>query len=190
MLSENTTSVYDGLKKLDIPPLDLELGRDLDVWIDASWDRIDAYQESIGEQLSPAFEPAEYRDLAEVLIWLRNTRFPQGARFCEWGCGFGVVAGIAALLGFKAWGVENDRVLLQQAEELRQLFGLETRLIEDDFFTCSDPAPAHFDLVYAYPWPGEVKKFARHALGHCAPGACYLTYLGFNEIELAQIPAE
>lgn len=146
---------------------------------------VDTYQEDLGEQVSPAFEPADYQDVAEVLAWLKEAHFPGGARFCEWGSGFGIVAGVAELLGFTATGIELDAVLIDQARALQKEAGLSYELIEGSFF--DQPfSDRRFDLIYAFPWPGEVTKINAWFEQTAAPGTLLFTYHCFDDRRLVE----
>jgi hypothetical protein len=179
------------LRKIPIPADHVILPRELTRFIEVAEERVDEYQESVGEQLSPRFEPADHQEVAEALVWLRREMPCEGARFCEWGCGFGVVAGLADLLGFEAFGIEVDPVVFGLAEELRALYGLGTRLWLGNFL---EPVPANrrafdparFDLIYAYPWPGEEDGIKEHFDRHAAETAYLLLFLGFGDLRLYQ----
>ena len=113
--------------------------------------------------------------------------------FLEWGSGLGVVSIMADRMGFAAYGIESESELIGHAEKLAEKFGPAAQFahgsfIPDEFewdFSAGDEAertnvdvPAaydqlsmglsDFDLIYAYPWPGEhglfrniVRQFGR-----------------------------
>ena len=148
------------------------------------------FQETMGEQACPLFEPAEYNEVAEALRWIQHSLQP-GLKFCEWGCGFGVVAGIAGLCGFDATGIENDALLLDQAHVLQSSFQLSSHLVHADLFNLSDEegriiGPARFDLIYAYPWPKEIDRWTSHFEHTARSGALFLTFHEFGELRLLQ----
>ncbi|HEX2191315.1 MAG TPA: hypothetical protein VHG51_20560 [Longimicrobiaceae bacterium] len=144
-----------------------EEGRDL-------WDRFDR------EVRSRDFHPFVAADYDAVLRALLAQRGP-GLRFLEWGSATGVVAIMADLLGFEAYGIELDGRLVETARELAARHGSRARFAAGSFLpagyrwrpggggdgrlgTIGDGASAYpelehpledFDVVYGYPWHGE-----------------------------------
>ncbi len=51
----------------------------------------------------------------------------KGAAFLEWGSGQGMVAILAALLGYDAVGVEIDEALVQESRELARRYDVSAR---------------------------------------------------------------
>ncbi len=156
--------------------------------LDESEERISTFQEDIGEQASPRFEPADYAEVADALLWIRASEDP-GPRFCEWGCGFGVVTGLASLMGFEATGIEKDPLLLDQARSLYLACEVDAALVQADFFDGREEEnpsihPASFDLVYAYPWPREADAWTCFFDQTGKPGALLLTFHDFGELRL------
>ncbi|MCP4304261.1 MAG: hypothetical protein GY788_05135, partial [bacterium] len=49
---------------------------------------------------------------------LRRQGILSGGNFCDWGSGIGVIAGLAALNGFDAYGVELDPSFVAEADAL------------------------------------------------------------------------
>jgi len=178
------------LERIHLPDHWPDLETDILLLMEYGEDQIDAYQDGIGEQASPAFEPADYREVVEALYWIRHeyTDLP-GLRFCEWGCGFGVVAGMAGLLGFESHGIENDELLVGQAHHVKRLFGLDSHIHHTDIYqpTSQDNAPlqpSSFDLIYAYPWPKEENRIMEYFDENARIGACILIYHGFADLSL------
>ena len=56
-----------------------------------------------------------------------------GGLFCEWGSGFGMVSGIASLLGFEAVGMEKEEILVTKSKELIKDLGLEVEILETSY---------------------------------------------------------
>lgn len=100
--------------------------------------------------------------------------------FLELGSATGVITILADLLGFEAHGIEIESELVETAESLAEEVGSsaefclgsfvpeayrdQVELLESDYLTPTEGADAYaemgmeiadFDLVYAYPWPGE-----------------------------------
>jgi hypothetical protein len=120
--------------------------------------------------------PADHALAIEVL---REQR-AHANTFLELGSATGVIAILADLLGFEAYGVEIEPTLVEVAERLAEEVGSgatfvegsfvpteyrdEVDLLESEYLTPTEGADAYgemgleiadFDLVYAYPWPGE-----------------------------------
>jgi hypothetical protein len=122
------------------------------------------------------FVPADYERVLQTLLELRAP----GLRFLEWGSAMGVIAIMADLLGFEAYGIELDPQLVEMARGLAERYGSGARFVAGSFVpagyrwksrTGDDrigtigygqsgyPELRHpledFDIVYAYPWSGE-----------------------------------
>lgn len=154
------------------------------------------------------FVPSDHRDVHDRLAALRDRH----VSFVELGSGTGVNTIIADLLGYEACGIEIEPWLVDAAEELAGDFESEAQfvqgsflptgfdvsaLLDGDFNVTYDDAHsawddldrdlADFDLVFAFPWPGEEDLFDR-MLGHFGrPGQLLLTWHadeGFHERRL------
>jgi hypothetical protein len=122
------------------------------------------------------FVPADYERVLQTLLELRAP----GLRFLEWGSAMGVIAIMADLLGFEAYGIELDPKLVEMARGLAERYGSDAKFVAGSFVpsgyrwksrTGDDrigtigygqsgyPELKHplddFDIVYAYPWSGE-----------------------------------
>ncbi|MEM8712032.1 MAG: hypothetical protein AAGG01_13865 [Planctomycetota bacterium] len=120
--------------------------------------------------------PADHALAIEVL---RDER-ERAHTFLELGSATGVITILADLLGFEAYGIEIEPTLVETAERLAEDLDSaatfvegsfvppdyqdEVDLLESDYLTPTEGANAYadmgldladFDLVYAYPWPGE-----------------------------------
>ncbi len=143
------------------------------------------------------FIPCDHREAYETLRGLRA----RAVSFVELGSGAGIVTILADLLGYEAYGIEIEPWLVERSIELAEQFGSnaifaegsfvppayqeETEHLAADQLTPTDGPRAYdelglgladFDLVFAYPWPGEeewlfemIRRFAR-------PDALLLTY--------------
>ncbi|MCY2956339.1 MAG: hypothetical protein WCR59_01835 [Planctomycetota bacterium] len=148
-------------------------------WLQAAQVRIDAFFADASHVSGIGFIPSDYD-----LVWRTLAKFAHGQtgrlRFCEWGSGFGVITGFAALLGMEAHGIEIDACLCSSARELLAANGLRAeiaqgsfipedyepgeRLVDLDTRTVFGKRDAYddlslalddFDVLFAYPWPGE-----------------------------------
>ena len=158
---------------------------------------------------STLFVPADH---VEVFQALQKVAQP-GDTFLEWGSGVGGITILADFLGFEAFGIEIEPDLVELARELAERHGSgakfatgsfvpsdfdwSTEHADGDFHTdpsggdgyeLLDVSPADFDVIYAYPWPGE-ENFLRDIFDDFArPGALFLTYNGLNGIQTFRKP--
>ena len=142
-------------------------------------DEISQYNPNLPGLLSS--DPAQF---SHVLKRLTDEAILNGQHFCEWGSGIGMIAGLAAINGFDAYGIEADSVLYWEAGKLVKAFALNVvfaqgsfvpaestgRFVVNGTFGATDWAPtehrdlyaelgqplSEMNLVYAYPWPREV----------------------------------
>jgi hypothetical protein len=165
--------------------------------------RIEAFVEARHDDPIPAFVPSDFLAVYRTLEAIRRGWLAPGGHFLEWGSGFGVVAMLAAVVGFQAFGIEIHADLVAAARRLAAAQGIEARFVEGSFvpeggedlvppmgelaWLDTDGASAYedlefeldeFDVVFAYPWPGEedvvIDLFDRFA----ALGALLVTYQG------------
>jgi hypothetical protein len=155
---------------------------------------------------------SELPAIDRVLSRIRDEGLAQGPVFCEWGSGLGGVCGVAALNGFSPLGIEIQGEFVASARSLAEDLGLPMIFVEGTFLLpgdedlAADPdshtrlafnqrawdeidlMPEDFDVVFAYPWPGEEilvdSVFARHA----CPGALLLTYHDFGRVLVQRKP--
>ncbi len=157
------------LPDLSTDPL-LEEMRALWKETDEIWDRHHD-QEGFGGYVS-----ADYVEVYQELLKLKD----QVDTVLEWGSGLGVVTIMASRLGFQAYGIEVEPVLVEYSQELAERYGPDAQFaagsfIPDDYqwgvelpgnpsrtetdsraaYDELDMQPHDFDLIYAYPWPDE-----------------------------------
>ncbi len=120
-----------------------------------------------------------------LAAWSALARLPEHrGLFLEWGSGMGLITLMAARLGFDAYGIELRRELVQVARALGRRHALDATFVEGSFFPggfeedpelldvdlihTADGADAYdalgiplteFDVIYAFPWPGEEELF-------------------------------
>jgi hypothetical protein len=155
----------------------------------------------------PGFVPSDFARVYSTLRRLSEAGLAAGSFFCEWGSGFGVVACLAAMLDFEAYGIEIEGELVEAAQQLADDFALPVEFVRGSFippggdsyasadfaWLTTDTGSAHdelgiapddFDIIFAYPWPDEEgvtgKLFERYA----APGAVLVTYHGEDVLRL------
>lgn len=149
-----------------------------------------------------------------ILSKLALERCPPGSLFLEWGSGFGGVAQLATLVGWRSYGIERQVDLVEEARRLTKLelvksgpkaefawgnfippsaesFGDHT---EYEWWSESLPDGYdaigrdldEFDVIYAYPWPGEEDLIDALFLEFAAVGSTLVTHhgcSGFRTVE-------
>lgn len=115
--------------KLDLESLPDEVGR----WINESKKRAEKfYDEGLGLRY-PKYVPSDPRVVHAAIACLKKEGLLSGNVFCEWGSGFGIAAGIAALLGMKAYGLEIEDELVDRSIQLAQDFNLSMEILNIDY---------------------------------------------------------
>lgn len=138
------------------------------------------WQAFLGQRVG--FHTYVHADWAGALPVLRALR-PRADSFLEFGSGLGVITILADLLGYDAYGIELDPWLHARSQDLADASAsgavfahgsfvpdaCRDSLHENaDFLTVREGEAAYrdlgldladFDLVYAFPWPGEEERF-------------------------------
>ncbi len=165
--------------------------------------RIAHYVERTQDAPVIAFVPCDFPTAYRALVWIREEGLAPGTSFCEWGSGFGVVAMLAASLGFEATGIEVEADLVDEATELATDYEIPVEFVEGSFIPDGSDAigdgltefawldvgtppaydtlgldPDDFDVVFAYPWPGEQDVICDLFEAHAATGSLLLTQQG------------
>ena len=168
--------------------------------------RIDRFQRDCR---APAFVPSCYPAAYGVLRWVSESHVARGRRFCEWGCGFGVVASLAAMLDFDSCGIEVEGSLVAEAQRLAEDFDLPVEFAHGSFIPRGAEDRVHkggtyswlttegdyayddldldvsdLDVVFAYPWPDEEVVVCDLFDRYAGTGAILATYHGSGEFRL------
>jgi hypothetical protein len=180
--------IPSGLERVGVPPEagDLPVPRFVDCFIRDAEDRAEEMGERAGKGL---FVPGDYRYAFQILQWLLRTQAAaKGAAFLEWGSGQGMVAILAALLGYEAVGVEIDAALVKESRELASRYDVSARFEHGSYA----PHPSGLQVftakkraaVYVYPWPGEEVYFLQLFDETADAGAFLLMCLGPEDIRV------
>ena len=97
--------------------------------------RVDHFQR---EQHLPGFVPCDFARTYATLRQVSACGLAAGNLFCEWGSGFGVVACLAALLEFDAYGIEIDSTLVPASRRLAADFDLPVECARGSFIPADD----------------------------------------------------
>lgn len=195
------------LREIRLERIQQPLPRQVASFLDDAQIRIDHFHYIHRDQPLSGFVASDYQRVFFALQYLKQTDLLRGRYFCEWGSGLGVVAGLAALQGFLASGIEVEPLLVQESDKLIRAHHLEVDIACGSFipdgvtppelnhaemswvdltasggYPLLNLEPNDFDLFFIYPWPGE-DSFVRELFdGTAAAGALLLVYLGADEM--------
>ncbi len=186
----------------EIPTDTAKILEDADQVLQAYWDQ---WTKKPIEQ----YVACDFRDVYRALSQLTASKLAKGNTFCEWGCGFGIVTGLASQLGWEAIGIEAESFLVDQANRFLARNRLKGEILHGNFLPRGSERLAgsqsnhaslfhqvenayeqhdlEFDdyaLVFAYPWPGEHYFLQEVFRNYAGDGALMLMFLGPYEIEL------
>ena len=160
------------------------------------------------------FVPSDFVTVYHSLRAITDANLAPGTSLCEWGSGFGVVASLAAMLEFKVSGIEIERDLVDASRRLADDFGLPVEFVHGSFIPSGAEAdvekayadtspeyfwlvtdaegaydelglgPHDFDVVFAYPWPGEECLIEGLFEKYASEEALLLTYNKYNSVRL------
>jgi len=106
--------------------------------VDAAEIRFGQFYADKLNQRYPRYIASEPAQVYAALLWVTDRELAPGLRFIEWGSGFGVATGMAALLGYTATGIELRAGLVAIAREL-----LASQSIDAEFL-CTSYIPDGF----------------------------------------------
>lgn len=180
----------------------------IQAWLVSSHLRIQKFWDQFPEKPLAQYVECDFDWLARGLQHCLEHQLTDGNLFVEWGCGFGVVTGVASLLGLDAIGIEAEQFLCQEAELLLQQNDIQAEIWQGNFLPggasrlaidedpivslshqCLSAYEAHqmslddFAIVYAYPWPGEEHFLKLVFDRYSRPGALLLLYRGPYHLE-------
>jgi len=160
------------------------------------------------------FVPSDFVTVYHALRAITEANLAPGTSLCEWGSGFGVVASLAAMLEVNAYGIEIERGLVDASRKLADDFGLPVEFVHGSYVPSGAEAyveetyadnnaesfslvadaddaydelgldPDDFDVVFAYPWPGEECLIEGLFEKYAAEEALLLTYNQYNSVRL------
>jgi len=90
------------------------------------------YAAGLGKKYS-RYVPSDPTVAHAAMAYLKQENMLRGNTFCEWGCGFGVAASIAAILGFESYGIEFVPELAELASQLAEDFDLQVEILNIDY---------------------------------------------------------
>lgn len=196
------------LADVDFEPRKIALPDEVAQLIDDANSRIDALDSDTRVEI-PAFVPSNFERVYHALVEIQAKNLATGRRFIEWGSGIGVVACLASCVGFDAVGIEIEQKLVTIAEQLAADHDVDAEFVCGSFvpdgivprvdwidgvawLTTTGPDgheeleldPDDFDVVFAYPWPGEEQVIFDLFADTAAVGALLLTFHGIDGVRL------
>ena len=201
------------LKTVDLTPSDAPLPNDVTAFLEEADRRLNDLITETSNRPS-GFVSSNATTVYQALRAIEQQNLSTGTLFCEWGSGLGVAAALATLLGFEGYGIEIEEPLVEAARNLAADFDLPTQFVQGSFIPagaeeCAEQSYADnsseflwvvtdadaayeelglelddFDLVFAYPWPGDDSLLANLFDRYAAQEALLLTYDQFNSIQL------
>lgn len=190
------------------PPLRSLPARIAELLTDAD-ERIERLQHDRRDRPIAAFVPSDFALVYNALQFIGEYSLAPGHCFVEWGSGAGVVTCLAGMLGWDAVGIEIEEELVDISEALAEDYEAEVEFVRGSFvpedcqielteqrdinwlrtdgvdaYEWLDLDPDDFDLIFAYPWPGE-EQIIFDIFADCgAVGALLLTYHGQEGLKL------
>lgn len=190
--------------------LDDPLPGDIAGLIDESRTCIERYQDRWDRRPIEQFVASDFELVYRALVNIQQRSLIPARRFCEWGCGFAIVSCLADRLGWDVIGIEAEAELIAQARKMVTRWESHVELWHGNFLpegserlavdahlpSLGHPEPSlysqhdlnvdDFDLIFAYPWPGEGDFLEHVFLEHAGRGACMLTFVGPYDLRLVR----
>src|SRR5260370_24041117 len=123
------------LVELTLPASEVVIPRDVRAFLREADRRIERFRTAAHV---PGFVPSDYEHVYRVLRAVEEAELAPGRLFCEWGSGLGVVTGLAAMLGFDAFGIEVEGELVEEARRLADDFELAVEFVHGSFIPPGD----------------------------------------------------
>lgn len=182
--------------------------------LDDADNRIERFNHDHRDRPVPAFVPCDFVQAHHAIGQVAALSLAPGGRFVEWGSGVGVVTCLASWHGFDAIGIEIVHDLVDVSEALAEDHSVEAEFVRGSFVpeggdvvleenaynlaknvtwleTQGEDAyeelgldPDDFDLVYAYPWPGEEQTVFELFAEFAGVGSLLMTHHGENGMRL------
>ena len=94
---------------------------------------------------APRFVPSVPERVFAVLEEVTTRQLPPTRVFCEWGSGFGTATCLAALLGYKAYGLEIEEELVRRSRAIARRLGIPVEILCTSFLPEGYEAPVGVD---------------------------------------------
>lgn len=193
---------------------DESMPADVKSFLDGSQQRLQEYWDRWSERPIEQYVASDFQYVWAALQSIARSGLLKGNSFVEWGCGFGVITGLAWYSGLSAVGIEAEAFLVDEGKKLLHEYAIRAELWHGNFLPAGaekiarkqadHPSLFHqvasayaehdcdlndFGLVFAYPWPGE-EHFQREVFRrYAAPDSLLLMFRGPYQIELYRQPS-
>ncbi|MFK7821367.1 MAG: hypothetical protein AB8G99_21810 [Planctomycetaceae bacterium] len=188
------------LAVVEVIPSSDPIPDDIEAYLTVARSRAQAF---IDENRVPAFVSCDFEPVYAALRSIRMANQAPGNVFCEWGSGFGIVASMANSLGFESYGIEIEGPLVDHARTLADEFDHRVQFVNgsfvpagcehiveravqsdvfwlnteaDDAYDSLEMEADDFDVIFAYPWPGEDDVITNLFEDCSAHGSLLVTY--------------
>lgn len=187
------------LVRLPVPVEAREPPQGISAFLSDARSRIARFVDGRGARRIPAFISCNFLLAYDALSTIATERLAPGTSFCEWGSGFGVVASLAAMLDFRACGIEIEGDLVEAARQLSGDHGIGVEFVKGSYtppgaFTDEIDeraldaelgfAPTGFDVVFVYPWRTEERVVFTLFDRYAAAGSLLVTYHGGADLRV------
>jgi SAM-dependent methyltransferase len=198
------------LEAIDIPGdvMERSIPAEVRSWVHEARQRVQVFQDRWDRPQIEQFVASDYELVYQTLEWIGEAGLASGRRFLEWGCGFAAVTALAGRLGWDAIGIEAEEELLSEGRRLVADWDQPVELVCGNFLPPGGEALADdptvpslghpiesgyellglelddFDLVFAYPWPGEEEFHGRVFERFAARGALLCQFCGPYDVRL------
>ena len=115
--------------KLDLAAMPEDVRR----WVAAAKRDSDGFYEAGLGLRYPKYVPSDPAVVHAAIAFLKKEGLLRGEVFCEWGSGFGVATGIAALLGMTAYGIEIEDELVDRSLRLAEANNITMEILQTDY---------------------------------------------------------
>ncbi|HKK17902.1 MAG TPA: hypothetical protein VJ952_04400, partial [Opitutales bacterium] len=164
-------------EEIDYEPFEMPLAGKVQALVDAAEARFEEFYARQLNKRYPRFIASEPAQVYAALKWVTDRELVPGPKFVEWGSGFGVATGMAALIGYEATGIEVREGLVQIARDL-----LKGQSIEAEFL-CTSYIPEGY---LEYETAGGTDLVPDDSFGHeLESGPVYQD--GEQAIEIAEV---
>ncbi len=119
--------------EIDFPRKPVEMPEKIQYFLEEADRRVDSFYEEGLARRYPRFIPSDPSVVYSAIASLKGSGQLQGNVFCEWGCGHGIAAGFAALLGMEAYGIEIETELVDRAILLMRDTNVPVEILETSY---------------------------------------------------------
>ena len=109
-----------------------EIPSDVRVFLREAYLRVGRFVENSPIRVG-GFAPSGFATVYRSLRAIAEAKLAPGNLFCEWGSGFGVTASLAAMLKFRAYGIEIEKGLVDESKRPADDFGLPVKFVHGSF---------------------------------------------------------